>query len=141
MSTVRWQPPAGIGADPVAAWLCDAARTLVPRLGAREHTIVHAVANAMADDLVVHGTPPLELAASATRAELCLSTIDGRTFAERATAPLAPPLEEIRRLTSQLRVQRMPGRTACALTATIPLRGRRVRTPWSRLPRLRRGRP
>lgn len=136
--------PANAGADRMAAWLCDAARSLLPPdLDADEqtltHTVVHAVANALADDLSVNGRPPLDLAVETTPTGLAISVTDGRDCAARQSRPLPHVVEDIRPLTSGITMHRASGRDGCTLTAAIPLR--RARTLRSRLRPRRRGRP
>lgn len=126
-------------ADRMAAWMCDAARSLVRGLGSREHAVVHAVANALADDLSVNGQPPLDLAVETIAGVLAISVTDGRDCAARQTRPLPHVVEDIRPLTSTITMHRASGRAGCTLTAAIPLR--RARTLRSRLTPRRRGRP
>lgn len=126
-------------ADRMATWMCGAARELVPNLGARGHTVVHAVANALADDAAVNGQAPLDLAVATTRGGIEISVTDGRDCDARTARPLPPVIEEIRSLTSSITMQRASGRAGCTLTAAIPLR--RTHTLRSRLASRRRGRP
>lgn len=139
MSVRRLRLPPHAGADPAADWMCDAARGLVPRLGPRDHTLVHAVANALADDLVVNGQPPLDLEVETTLDGLAISVTDGRDCAARLSRPLPHVIEDIRPLTSRITMHRASGRAGCTLTAAIALR--RTRTLRSRLAPRRRGRP
>lgn len=139
MSERCWSSPTSADADRMANWMCGAARELVPDLGANGHTVVHAVANALADDLSVNGQPPLDLAVETTPGGLAISVTDGRDCDERTARPLPPVVEGIRSLTSSITMQRASGRAGCTLTAAIPLR--RTHTLRSRLASRRRGRP
>jgi len=134
-----WQPPADTDADRMARWMCGAAWDLIPDLSTDGHTVVHAVANALADDLSVNGQPPLDLTVETTAGGLAISVTDGRDCDVRRTRPLPHMVEDIRSLTTSITMHRASGRAGCTLTAAIPLR--RVRTLRSRLMPRRRGRP
>ncbi len=131
--------PATADADRMAKWLCGAAGDLIPCLGADGHTVVHAVANALADDLSVNGQPPLDLAVETIPDGLALSVTDGRDCDARRARPLPGVVEDIRPLTTSITMHRASGRDGCTLTAAVPLR--RARTLRSRLLPWHRGRP
>jgi hypothetical protein len=137
--TERCWRGANADADRIAAWMCSAARALVPELGTRGHTVVHAIANALADDLSVNGQPPLDLTVETIAGGLAISVTDGRDCDARRTRPLPHVVEDIRPLTTSITMHRASGRAGCTLTAAIPLR--RARTLRSRLMPRRRGRP
>lgn len=138
MTSVHWKPPAGIGADPVASWMCAAARRLFPGLGADSHAVVHAVASVLADDLAANGRPPIELVVEAEDDELAISVTDGRDCTAKITSILAD--EDIPPLTRGLTVRPTLGHRGCTLRTVVPVRRENHRTLRPRLLRRLRGR-
>lgn len=140
MTTARWKPPAGIEADPVANWLCSAARRVVPHLGAKSHAVVHVVANTLADDLVTNGRPPIELVVETTNGDLAISVTDGRNCSAKINGLLSHDGGAIQPLTRSMTVTHTVGRRGSTLRAVVPIHQDGHRTLRSRLVRRRRGR-
>lgn len=124
-----WALPERVDSDALVDWACANARALVPSLSADAHTVVHAVAGALADDLLAHGAAPATLRLERAQDTLSLSVQDARDYLLRVTRPLPEDVEEIRPLTTGLRVHRVPGQRGCTLTATIAV-CRAPRRPW-----------